>query len=67
MSALTSASAQIGDTKPTGGRPGGSATPVRAQVEVGNLLREFLANVDKVEMHDRFWADDLIYTVRRAR
>jgi hypothetical protein len=35
---------------------------VRAQVEVGNLLREFLANVDKVEMHDRFWADDLIYT-----
>jgi hypothetical protein len=60
MSALTTVSAQ--DTKPTGGRSGGHATPVRAQVEVTNLLREFLANVDKVEMHDRFWADDLIYT-----
>lgn len=60
MSAL--AAAQAGDVKPTGGRPGGNVTPVRAQVEVTNLLKEFLANVDKPEMHERFWADDLIYT-----
>ncbi|HUQ49987.1 MAG TPA: nuclear transport factor 2 family protein [Terriglobales bacterium] len=26
------------------------------------LLQEFLTNVDKLEMHDRFWAEDLIYT-----
>lgn len=58
MSALTAAQ----DVKPTGGRFGSNVTPVRAQVEVTNLLREFLSNVDKVEMHDRFWADDLIYT-----
>jgi len=30
--------------------------------EITTLLKEFLANVDKVEMHDRFWAEDLIYT-----
>src|SRR4051812_46597250 len=58
MSALTAA--QTSDAKPTGGK--GTVTPVRAQVEITNLLKEFLANVDKPEMHDRFWADDLIYT-----
>ena len=26
------------------------------------LLDEFLANVASVEMHERFWADDLVYT-----
>jgi hypothetical protein len=26
------------------------------------LLTEFLGNVDDPEMHDRFWAEDLIYT-----
>ncbi|HNP36123.1 MAG TPA: nuclear transport factor 2 family protein [Woeseiaceae bacterium] len=26
------------------------------------LLDEFLADVDNVDMHDRFWADDLVYT-----
>jgi len=47
------------------------ASPVRAQVEISNLLHEFLTNVDKPEMHARFWADDLIYTsasgVRRTK
>ena len=27
-----------------------------------NLVNEFLSKVDKKEMHDRFWAEDLIYT-----
>lgn len=27
-----------------------------------DLIDEFLSKVDKKEMHDRFWADDLIYT-----
>jgi hypothetical protein len=26
------------------------------------LLQEFLANVEKAEVHDRFWADDLVYS-----
>ncbi len=26
------------------------------------LLEEFLANVDQASMHDRFWADELVYT-----
>lgn len=34
----------------------------KVEQEITSLLREFLTNVDKVEMHDRFWAEDLIYT-----
>jgi hypothetical protein len=34
----------------------------KAEQEITSLLKEFLAKVDKVEMHDRFWAEDLIYT-----
>lgn len=34
----------------------------KAEQEVTSLLKEFLAKVDTVEMHDRFWAEDLIYT-----
>jgi hypothetical protein len=30
--------------------------------ELQLLLNEFLANVDSVAMHDRFWADELVYT-----
>jgi hypothetical protein len=33
-----------------------------AKAEVTNLLREFLSKVDSSAMHERFWADDLIYT-----
>jgi hypothetical protein len=33
-----------------------------AQSEVPNLLREFLSKVDSSAMHERFWADDLVYT-----
>src|SRR5690349_18733556 len=31
------------------------------QDEIASLLNEFLANVDDVAMHERFWADDLVY------
>lgn len=37
-------------------------TGVRAQKEVGDLIREFLSKVNDPAMHNRFWADDLIYT-----
>jgi len=30
--------------------------------EIRLLLNEFLSKVDQAEMHDRFWAEDLIYT-----
>src|SRR5258706_13675754 len=60
LSASDSALAQ--DQKPTGGRGKSIATPVRAQVEVAALIKEFLKNVNDPAMHDRFWADDLVYT-----
>ncbi len=30
--------------------------------EITQLLNEFLQKVDKKEMHDRFWGEDLVYT-----
>ena len=38
------------------------ASPVRAYSEIRALLNEFLAKVSDPAMHDRFWANDLIYT-----
>ncbi|QSE98860.1 nuclear transport factor 2 family protein [Fulvivirga lutea] len=32
------------------------------KVVLTNLVNEFLSKVDSKEMHDRFWAEDLIYT-----
>jgi hypothetical protein len=32
-----------------------------AKTEVAALLTEFLSNVDSAAMHERFWADNLIY------
>ena len=45
------------------GAPNGPTTimKTRGAVEVEALLREFLAKVNEPAMHDRFWADDLIY------
>jgi ketosteroid isomerase-like protein len=37
-----------------------SAAPAEAQVTT--LIREFLSHVNDPAMHDRFWADDLMYT-----
>lgn len=34
----------------------------KVEQEITSLLKEFLTNVDKAEMHDRFWAEELIYT-----
>lgn len=33
----------------------------RGATEVEALLREFLSKVNEPAMHDRFWADDLVY------
>ncbi len=35
---------------------------VRAQREIEDLLNEFLSHVADPAMHERFWADDLVYT-----
>lgn len=49
----------------------GAALPVRAAEpaagsdgveQITTLLRGFLATVDQAATHDRFWADDLVYT-----
>lgn len=36
--------------------------PDQTRGEITRLLREFLARVEEPAMHDRFWADDLVYT-----
>lgn len=37
-------------------------TPANAEEELTELLEAFLANADDPQMHDRFWAEELIYT-----
>jgi hypothetical protein len=37
-------------------------TGVRAQTEVTQGLREFLAHVNDPAAHEKWWADDLVYT-----
>src|SRR5438067_13209088 len=37
------------------------ATPAGVESDIAALLTEFLAKVDDPGMHDRFWADDLVY------
>jgi hypothetical protein len=34
--------------------------------EIGELLQHFLAHADEAEAHQRFWADDLVYTSSRG-
>jgi hypothetical protein len=52
VSALAASNVSAQSTKPTAHD---------AKVEVAALLNEFLSKVDSVAMHERFWADDLIY------
>src|SRR6266850_8493608 len=37
------------------------AQPAGVESDIAALLTEFLAKVDDPAMHDRFWADDLVY------
>lgn len=41
-----------------------AGSPVLAddRADLAALLDEFLANVDSAGMHDRFWAEELVYT-----
>jgi ketosteroid isomerase-like protein len=39
-----------------------AANTAADQQQIEKLLREFLSRVDDPAMHDRFWADDLLYT-----
>ncbi len=44
------------------------AKPAPAAAELTQLLREFLAGAaTRVDVHERFWADDLIYTGASGR
>ena len=51
---------QAQDVKPSGGKH--ISSPVRAQAEVADALKHFLAHVDDPAAHERWWADDLVYT-----
>lgn len=46
-----------------------AAPPAPDAAELTKLLRDFLAGASRndVAMHDRFWADDLIYTASAGR
>lgn len=48
------------ESKPSG--KGQGLRVMNTQEQVEKLLREFLAGVDTPAAHDRFWADDLVYT-----
>ena len=39
-----------------------STNPEQDKKELTDLVNEFLEKVDSKDMHNRFWADDLIYT-----
>ena len=39
-----------------------SAATAADEEDLHRLLDEFLANADRVEMHEAFWADELVYT-----
>ncbi len=53
-------SAQAGPDGKSSRQPNTTAK-TRGAVEVGALLGEFLSKVNDPAMHDRFWADDLVY------
>jgi hypothetical protein len=55
---LCSAQAKPGDKSATGPN---TIMKTRGATEVEALLREFLSKVNEPAMHDRFWADDLVY------
>ena len=44
----------------------GSAAESRDVEDLTTMLNEFLANAGVAEIHEQFWADDLIYTSSRG-
>jgi len=42
--------------------PSGHSVAQDSKQQVESLLREFLANVNDPAMHERYWADDVVYT-----
>jgi len=38
-----------------------AATAATPHDEIASLLNEFLTRVDDIAMHERFWAEDLVY------
>jgi hypothetical protein len=50
----------VGPAFAQGARPA-TGPPRDAKAEVTALLHEFLSNVTSAAMHQRFWADDVIY------
>ncbi|NCQ11323.1 MAG: nuclear transport factor 2 family protein [Bacteroidetes bacterium] len=39
-----------------------TSNPTKDEAELKQLVTTFLDSVDSAKMHDRFWAEDLIYT-----
>lgn len=60
LAAMSGAQTSGGASQTTG--QGSVQAGSKAEAEVGGLIREFLSKVSDPAMHDRFWADDLIYT-----
>ncbi|MGQ0800209.1 MAG: nuclear transport factor 2 family protein [Pseudomarimonas sp.] len=54
ISLLMSTSVAMAEDKPV--------TQQQTTAEITALLQDFLAKVDQAATHDRFWAEDLIYT-----
>ena len=44
----------------------GRAAETSDAEDLANMLNDFLANAGVAEVHERFWADDLIYTSSRG-
>jgi hypothetical protein len=49
-------------TAPEPNQEGQSKENKQSQSEVVNLLRDFLSHVSDPAMHERFWADEVVYT-----
>lgn len=60
LSAFIAYEAVQAQMKPAANRAGDATTNSRQQIEA--LVHNFLSGVDTVAAHERFWADDLIYT-----
>ena len=64
-----SPAATEGDSRPSVQAPAAAVPAAPDAAELTKLLKDFLAGASRndVAMHDRFWADDLIYTGSSGR